>query len=65
MHRILDVGSSLLASVARAGSGVTVGVLGARPERLLELYDFEACPFCRKVREALTILDESFRGWAG
>lgn len=23
----------------------------------LLLYEFEACPFCRKVREAITILD--------
>uniref|UniRef100_A0A7S0ZAQ1 GST N-terminal domain-containing protein n=1 Tax=Timspurckia oligopyrenoides TaxID=708627 RepID=A0A7S0ZAQ1_9RHOD len=28
-----------------------------RPEQPLEVYEFEACPFCRKVREALTILD--------
>ena len=27
------------------------------PERLLELYEFEACPYCRVVREALTELD--------
>lgn len=31
--------------------------LGPRPEMLLELYEFEACPFCRRVREALTVLD--------
>ncbi|GJQ08423.1 hypothetical protein GpartN1_g214.t1 [Galdieria partita] len=28
-----------------------------RPEKPLEIYEFEACPFCRKVREALSILD--------
>lgn len=28
-----------------------------RPEKTLELYEFQACPFCRKVREALTLLD--------
>ncbi|GAX74499.1 hypothetical protein CEUSTIGMA_g1948.t1 [Chlamydomonas eustigma] len=28
-----------------------------RPEKLLELYEFEGCPFCKKVREAVTILD--------
>jgi glutathione S-transferase len=27
------------------------------PEKLIELYEFEACPFCRKTREALTALD--------
>jgi len=28
-----------------------------RPQKTLELYEFEACPFCRKVREAITMLD--------
>ena len=27
------------------------------PERLLELWDFEGCPYCRKVREVLCELD--------
>jgi len=57
MQRTLDVASSLFATLARLGSGMQVGALGARPERRLELYEFEACPFCRKVREALTVLD--------
>lgn len=57
IKRIFDVGSSLVATVARLGSGVSIAPLGARPEKPLELYDFEACPFCRKAREALTLLD--------
>jgi len=28
-----------------------------RPEKTLELYEFEGCPFCRKVREAISVLD--------
>ena len=28
-----------------------------QPAKLLSLYEFEACPFCRKVREALTVMD--------
>ena len=28
-----------------------------RPEKPLQLFEFEACPFCRKVREAISILD--------
>jgi len=55
--RALDVATSMFASVARAGTGMQVGALGPRPAQPLELYDFEACPFCRKVREALSILD--------
>lgn len=57
LPRILDVTTSFAASAARAGAGMSVGPLGPRPAKLLELYEFEACPFCRKVREALTHLD--------
>jgi glutathione S-transferase len=57
MNRSLDVATSLGATLARLGSGSRVGALGPRPERLLELYEFEGCPYCRKVREALSILD--------
>jgi len=57
MQRAIDVTSAFALSVARLGAGLKVGPLGKRPEQLLELYEFEACPFCRKVREALTFLD--------
>ncbi len=55
--RAYDVASSFLASIARIGAGMEVSGVGQRPERMLELYEFEGCPFCRKVREALSILD--------
>lgn len=57
MLRALDVATSLGATLARGGSGRRVGSLGPRPAQPLELYDFEACPYCRKVREALSVLD--------
>lgn len=57
MRRALDVVTSFASSAARLGAGLAVGPLGKRPEKLLELYEFEACPFCRKVREALSMLD--------
>ena len=57
MNRVLDVATSLGASVARLGMGGRVGSLGPRPKQPLELYEFEACPYCRKAREALTLLD--------
>ena len=57
MIRALDVATSVAATLARLGSGSQVGALGARPAQALQLYEFEACPFCRKVREALSILD--------
>ena len=57
MNRTLDVVTSFAASVARLGTGMAVGTPGKRPAQPLELYEFEACPYCRKVREALSILD--------
>jgi glutathione S-transferase len=57
MNRTLDVATSLAASIARFGAGMIVGPLGERPDKLLELYDIEGSPYCRKVREALSILD--------
>ena len=59
MGRTIDVAGAFAVSVARLGAGLKVGSLGKRPEEQLELYEFEACPFCRKVRETLTYLDLS------
>jgi glutathione S-transferase len=53
----MSIATSYLASAARVAVGRNVGPIGPRPQKMLELYEFEACPFCRKVREALTMLD--------
>lgn len=55
--RALQVASSLAVSVFRLGSGLRVTHGAKTPEKLLELYEFEACPYCRKVRETLSALD--------
>ena len=53
--------NSWTASVLRGGRGMSVRWPGARqPERELELYEFEACPFCRKAREVMSELDLPF-----
>jgi glutathione S-transferase len=57
MPRIFDVATSIGSTLLRGGSGHRVSGVGARPEKTLELYEFENCPFCRKVREALSVLD--------
>ncbi len=59
LARMFDVGTSLAATVNRGATGIAVGKLGRRPKRRLQLFEFEACPYCRKVREALSILDLS------
>src|SRR5687767_14555545 len=57
-RRAIAVASSLAASAARLGAGLSVRLpLGPRPRELLELWEFEACPYARRVREALSELD--------
>jgi len=57
MSRTVDVASAWASSIFMGGAGMTVRSAGKQPAKLLELYEFEACPFCRKVRVALTALD--------
>lgn len=57
MNRTFDVMTSWMASVARGTHGMFLRPLGKRPARMLELYEFEACPYCRPVRETLSVLD--------
>lgn len=52
---------AVLPSIVRLGRGWWVdSTPAARPELPLELYEFEACPYCRKVREVMTELDLSY-----
>ncbi len=47
----------MFTTVSRLGAGVQARRPARRPAQPLELYEFEGCPFCRKVRDALTELD--------
>ena len=60
----LDTLTSGLASITRLPYGTDVAAAirngGVAPiEPTLVLYEFEACPFCRRVREMITYLDLS------
>jgi glutathione S-transferase len=57
MSRTADLATSFLATGLRFGLGLSGRRGGKRPAELLQLYEFEACPFCRKVREGLTAFD--------
>ena len=57
MGRTFDVATSWAASALFLGAGVFAKGSAKKPEKTLELYEYEACPFCRKVRVALTSLD--------
>eukprot|EP01083_Nonionella_stella_P279259 950050_1 len=51
---------TIAASIVRCSSGSRVAKNikdCKRPEKLLKLYEYEGCPFCRKVRETLSVLD--------
>ncbi|MEM9442104.1 MAG: glutathione S-transferase N-terminal domain-containing protein, partial [Pseudomonadota bacterium] len=53
----LGIAASGLASLTRLGRGTFTTIDGNRPAKLLELFEFENCPYCRFVREVLTELD--------
>ena len=55
--RDADVLASSLTSALRGWTGINAVPAAAKPEKTLELYEFEGCPYCRLVREALTELD--------
>lgn len=57
--RKLEILGGFTASGVRFARGMTVRrkQVGARPEKLLTLWDFERCPHSRIVREALSELD--------
>jgi len=54
---IINLISSTLASTARGWRGTRGARRSTQPEQMLQLYEYEGCPFCRMVREALTELD--------
>ena len=57
MKATVDVLDSLLSSSLRLWRGTMVRTASTQPTKRLQLYEFEACPYCRLVREALTELD--------
>ncbi len=64
MSNRLNDTNSLITSTLRGGRGLFVWPKNRanppRPELPLELYEFESCPYCRKVREVLSECDLEF-----
>jgi glutathione S-transferase len=52
-----NMASSMMATLLRASNGIQSAPAAVKPEKTLQLYDIENCPYCRLVREALTELD--------
>jgi glutathione S-transferase len=57
MNKFIDTLTSTLASTASLWRGTNSRPAPNQPVQLLQLYDIENCPYCRVVREALTVLD--------
>lgn len=54
---VMQTLSLLGGTLVRLGQGVSITKRSEQPAKLLKLYEFEGCPFCRLVREVLTELD--------
>lgn len=55
-HQI-KVAQALASSVAQGGRGMVGTPFPNQPEKSIKLYEFEDSPFCRRVREVLTLLN--------
>lgn len=53
----VNLAGSSLATALRTGVGINAHPAAKKPAKLLQLYEFEGCPYCRLVREVLTELD--------
>lgn len=59
MHHI-KVLQSVVSTLLEGGRGVMGTATPLQPEKAIQLYDMEGCPFCRRVREVLTMLNLDF-----
>ena len=55
-HQIKVI-QALFSGLAQGGRGVTGTPHPKQPKQPLKLYEFEGSPYCRRVREVLTLLN--------
>ena len=55
-HQIKVV-QALASALTEGGRGVSGTAFPQQPEKPLKLYEFEGSPFCRRVREVMTLLN--------
>lgn len=53
----LTILRSVASTLLQGGRGVSGTAFPKQPELPIKLYDMEGCPFCRRVREVLTLLN--------
>lgn len=57
MNHQIKVIQALASSLLEGGRGMQGTAFPQQPEKPLQLYEFEGSPFCRRVREVLTLLN--------
>ncbi|MEG6546390.1 glutathione S-transferase N-terminal domain-containing protein [Acinetobacter bereziniae] len=57
VHHQIKVVQALASTLTAGGRGVTGTAFPNQPQKALKLYEFEGSPFCRRVREVLTLLN--------
>lgn len=57
MKHELKILQGTLGMLLSEGRGISGTAYPKQPEKLLQLYEFEACPYCRRVRQVLTMLN--------
>lgn len=57
MRHQLKILQGTLGMFLSEGKGISGTAFPKQPEKMLQLYEFEACPYCRRVRQALTALN--------
>ncbi len=57
VHHQIKVVQALVSTITAGGRGATGTAFPNQPEKALKLYEFEGSPFCRRVREVMTLLN--------
>ena len=57
VHHQIKVIQAMASMLTEGGRGVNGTAFPKQPEKALKLYEFEGSPFCRRVREVMTLLN--------
>ena len=57
VHHQIKVVQALASAITAGGRGANGTPFPNQPEKALKLYEFEGSPFCRRVREVMTLLN--------
>ncbi|WP_173910379.1 glutathione S-transferase N-terminal domain-containing protein [Acinetobacter sp. Marseille-Q1618] len=57
VHHQIKVAQALISAITEGGRGANGTPFPNQPEKALKLYEFEGSPFCRRVREVMTLLN--------